>query len=178
MAAATQIEVGNMKTHKPFIFAAGVIIGIFFALLAAWLLYVSWHIKQAPPYVYDNIPSPHGSLFLSLDNFSDRKIGAIVLFDNQYLIGGLVSGKPPFLFQKFVPFPHKVPFPQEDGFSTVLSPNKGKHGISVYLAGVGVIAKRDFIQESNATNTVKVWIENSTAGTNYWKCSIVIRTNR
>lgn len=151
--------------------------GFFAGLVLAWLLYVSWWTKHNPPYVYEGTPLPQGSLLVSLYNYSDLQLGAIVLLDKRYLMSGLISGKPPFLNPNLYPFSHKLPFPPEDGFSTVLSPENGKHEVSVYVAGSGLVAKQEFIQHPGITNRVQIWVSNMQAGTNAFDCKIVVATN-
>lgn len=171
------ILINKMKRYKVVIFSAGLLSGLFLGLLAAWLFYVSWRINHAPPYFYDKFPSPHNPLHISLFNSSEVPIDAVVLLDNKYVMGGQISGKGPFIFPSLIPFQHKLPFLDPDGFSTSLSPELGKHELSVRISSAGLLAKKDLTQEIGITNYVSIYIQDGNAGTNRFGCNVFVRTN-
>ena len=162
------------KTATPLLW---VLCGMLAGLTLAWSLYVSWFEKHEPPYVYEDTPLPQGSLFVSVYNYSHQQLGAIVLLDEKYLMSGLISGEPPFLYPNLFPFRHELPFPPEDGFSTVLSMENGKHEVSVCVGGAGLVAKQEFIQHVGITNRIQILIDDIKAGTNTFACRIIVSTN-
>ena len=166
-----------MKPHKVVIFSVGLMGGLLLGLLAAWLFYVSWRINHAPPYFYDKFHSRQDSLHIYLVNASEEPIAAAVLLDNKVVMGGQISGKGPFIFPSLIPFPHKLPFLDPDEFWTTLSPELGKHELSVRISSAGLLAKKDLTQEIGITNYVSIYIQDRDVGTNRFGCNIFVRTN-
>ena len=169
--------IDHMKRYKVVIFSAGLLSGLFLGLLVAWLFYVSWRINHIPPYFYDKMSLHQGSLRISLFNSSEVPIDTVVSLDNEFVMGGKISGRGPFVFPIMIPFPHRLPFPEPDGFSTAISPELGKHELSVSVSGGGVLAKKELTQEIGKTNYVSIYIQDKDVGTNRFGCNIFVRTN-
>jgi hypothetical protein len=172
------ILTNQMKQYKAVIFLAGLLGGLCLGLLAAWLFYISWRINHTPPYFYDKIPSSQSRLHIDLFNSCEVPIDAVVLLDGKSIMGGLISGKGPFLFFTKIPFLHNRPFPAINGFSSGLSPELGKHEISVRTSNAGLLAKQYLTQEIGITNYISIYVQDRFVGTNRFSCNIFVRTNR
>jgi len=126
-----------------------------------------WLAQPASASVEDQMPAFNGTLQIWLSSTRSDSIRAIVLLDGESI---MLADLPNRRLKARL-------LSCEYGAKSAFSPALGKHQLAVLVSGVGEVATQEFIQSTNNTNFMSIYVNNTAPGTTRPDCRIILRTN-